>query len=78
MKIAQKFIGIMNNKKTNDWQFVLTPGFYIRRSDVFADEAAYYIGFGFLWFYGYILVTKKKTTDLTDLTNYHKLSRNYD
>ena len=28
--------------------------------DVFADEAAYYIGFSFLLFQAYILVTKKK------------------
>ena len=62
MKIAQKSIGIAKSNKTNDWQFVLTPAFYIRRGDVFADEAAYYIGFNFLLFQAYILVTKKKQT----------------
>lgn len=60
MKIAQKSIGIAKSNKTNDWQFVLTPALYIRRGDVFADEAAYYIGFSFLLFHAYILVTKKK------------------
>lgn len=62
MKIAQKSIGIAKSKETNDWQFVLTPALYIRRGDVFADEAAYYIGFSFLWFQAYILVTRKKQT----------------
>ena len=62
MKIVQKSIGIAKSEETNDWQFVLTPAFYIIRGDVFDDEAAYYIGFSFLWFYTYILVTKKKQT----------------
>ena len=62
MKIVQKRIGISKNKDTNDWLLVLTPVFYIRRDDVFADEAAYYIGFSFLLFQAYILLTKKKQT----------------
>jgi len=62
MKIVQKRICIAKNKDTNDWLLVLTPAFFIRRDDVFADEAAYYIGFSFLWFQAYILVTKKKQT----------------
>ena len=60
MKIVQKSFGIMKSNNTNDWQFVLTPAFYTKRDDVFADEAAYYIGFSFLLFQAYILVTKKK------------------
>lgn len=62
MKIAKKSIGITISKKTNGWQFVLTPALFIRRDDVFADEAAYYITFSFLWFQAYIVVTKKKQT----------------
>ena len=62
MKIVQKSFGMAKSKETNDWQFTFTPAFYIRRGDVFDDEAAYYIGFIFLWFYAYILVTKKKQT----------------
>ena len=62
MKIVQKSFGIMKSNNTNDWQFVLAPAFYIKRDDVFADEAAYYIGFSFLLFQAYILVTKKKQT----------------
>ena len=62
MKIVQKSISIAKSNKTNDWQFLLTPAFYIRRGDVFADEAAYYIGFSFLLLQAYILVTRKKQT----------------
>lgn len=62
MKIVQKSFCIMKSNNTNDWKFVLTPAFYIERDDIFADEAAYYIGFSFLLFQVYILVTKKKQT----------------
>ena len=62
MKIVQKRISIVKSNMTNDWQFLFTPALYIRRGDVFADEAAYYIGFSFLLFQAYILVTRKKQT----------------
>ena len=62
MKIIRIYTGITKSNKTNDWQFLFTPALWVKRYDVFSDEAAYYIGFSFLLFYSYILVTKKKQT----------------
>jgi len=62
MKIRRIYTGISKSNETNDWQFLFTPALWVRRDDVFSDEAAYYIGFSFLLFQAYILVTKKKQT----------------
>lgn len=34
----------------NDWTFMLTPAIFIKRSDKFCDEAAYYIVLQWLLF----------------------------
>lgn len=44
----------------NDWTFMLTPAIFVKRSDKFYDEAAYYIGIHWLVFQAYVVLTKKK------------------
>ena len=44
----------------NDWTFMLTPAIFVKRSDIFCDEAAYYIVLQWLVFQVQIVFTKKK------------------
>lgn len=48
------------SKIFNDWTFMLTPAFFIKRSDKFCDESAYYIVMQWLVFQVQIVFTKKK------------------
>lgn len=51
----------VKSKKLNEWCFMFTPSFFMARSDKISDEAAYYIGFHWLFFRAYaIVITKKK------------------
>ena len=44
----------------NDWTLMLTPAIFIKRSDTFCDEAAYYIVLQWLVFQVQIVFTKNK------------------
>lgn len=56
------YIGTLfgNKYKLNWWSFYPLPTIVIQRRDMFADEAAYYIGVMWLVFQMYILIRTKK------------------
>lgn len=51
---------IVNKNQLNWWTFYPLPTFVAQRRDLFADEAAYYIGGMWLVFQIYILIRTKK------------------
>ena len=44
----------------NGWTFMLTPAIFVKRSDKFCDEVAYYLVLQWLVFQVQIVFTKKK------------------
>ena len=54
------YIDRMFGNKLNWWSFYLLPTVAIERRDMFADEAAYYIGVTWLMLQIYIVIRKKK------------------
>lgn len=62
MKIKANAV-ISVSDRFNEWTFTFIPTIYAQRSDMFADEAAYYIGIHWLVFNAHIRITRKKTHD---------------